>query len=171
MARSWSEKSTNSYKRLKKELVKDGYKAYGYIRISLPLTWADETHKFSSIYTIAEKCKYKTSISYNYELNDTEKYMKELRGELLTQSKKEVMQLLGNVNEDNLKLESVFYHTNSNSSVMYEARISKSRESFGATQDYEDLDLSILDNLISVEIAPMHELSDSIEVIWNYKEI
>lgn len=159
-------------KELKRELFKEGYKAYGYIGISLPLTWADETHKFSSIYVIAEKCKYKTSISYNYELENIEKYMEELRGELLTQSKKEVLQIVGKVvYEKNLKIADVFYHVESNTPMRYNAARMCEEASFGAAPENEDPDLAILDNLISVEAAPMQELSDSIEVVWSYEEI
>lgn len=168
------ENPTTHIKDIKKDLVKDGYRSSGSIGIILPLTWADDTHKFSSIYIIADKCKYKTSIRYDYELKDTEKYMEELRSELLAQSKKEVLQIVGNiVYEKNLKIDTIFYNTSSDNSMpMYEATMCKSRESFGAEPQDEEMDLSILDNLISVENAPFEEISDSIEVVWTtYVEV
>lgn len=154
-------------KEIKKVFVKEGYRAFGSVSIELPLTWKDENHKFSTIYIIANNCEYETSTNYHYVLKNYAEHLKDLRGKLVDKSREQAMELLPKTNGCmSLIAKTILYNANNEPPYAPGQVMMKARASAEPEPENDDVDLEIIDNLISVETAPTQEIIDSIEIIW-----
>ena len=154
------------------ETVQKGFVASGSMIIELPLSWADNSHKFSSIYMSINGLETKNNITYEFYADDEaiNTANVELRGKLIDAARNKLNELMKNQSTIEFNLSDVIYgdsisNTHSKYSTMNEC-MSFERKTSNYIEETPVFDADTIDNIISLDFAPKFELTDSISTKW-----
>lgn len=165
------EKNDNTSK-VEHELVQKGYVANGRIVVELPLSWADETHKFSAIYTAINSLKTKQNITYDFFADDEciENAKIALRGMVLDASRKKLNELMANQPSVSFELANVVYcpqhYGGGTRGMLSKNCVSLENSCASAAIPEPEFDADTIDNMISLDFAPEFEITDSVATKW-----
>lgn len=152
------------------EMVQKGFVASGNIIIELPLDWADNNHKFSSIYTSVDGLKTKSRMTYDFYADnvDIKNANITLRGKLLDAAKTKLNEIMANQPSISFKLSRVVYGASHNSypNVLRSCKQLDNSSYSDVIKEEPTFDADTIDNMISLNFAPEFELTDSIKTEW-----
>lgn len=163
------EKKLEDGKNKEYEMVQKGFVANGSIFVELPLGWADDKHKFSSIYTSVDGLKTKSRMTYDFYADDEalDNAGVMLRGMLLDAARAKLNEIMANQPSVSFELSNAVYGSPRGSRGMVaKSCMSLERNCANSVEEEPSFDADTIDNMISLDFAPEFELTDSIATEW-----
>ena len=152
--------------------VQKGYYAIGCASATLPLSWADDTHKFGDIYTLFENKETHQSFQYNFTCLNKEKYAAELRTALSTTALAQVNQILAAGEAvDPPVLSRVLYNCDEPFARGSDRAYASVYAQSSAVSHEPPVSAQLIDLLVTSDNANSVELRDTITSVWSVEMV